>query len=159
MKSKAKRPTSPERARLRAIRAIDLDDARAAFDRIARTAQRLAKTRYAQVSIVGADQVFIVGGTGTPVRTADRKGSITAQAIEQDAVLWVADAKADPRFGGNRHMTQLDLRFYAGAPVILSNGSRIGALSILDPKPRPHDAELASALQDLAALVAHEWDR
>jgi PAS domain S-box-containing protein len=145
---------------LRAVRSVDLNDARPAFDRICRTAQRLSKARYAQVSVVEADRVFVAGTTGAPIESAPREHSITIHALESDGVLWLEDLHADSRFDTNPYVHgELGLRFYAGAPVVLSDGSRLGALLLLDVAPRAYDADVANALEDLAALVAHEWER
>ncbi len=59
-------------------------------------------------------------------------------AVEGDAVFWVEDLKADSRFDGNPFVHgESALRAYACAPVTLSNGSRIGAISIIDREPAP----------------------
>src|SRR5579872_5742988 len=90
-----------ERARLRDVRAVALEDARPAFERIARTAQRLSKAPFAHVSIIGADQVWIAGVSEAPLPPIGREQSFARYVIEDDAVLWIEDLRADPRFDGN----------------------------------------------------------
>jgi PAS domain S-box-containing protein len=142
------------------VRAVDVEDARPAFERIARTAQRLAKVPHALVAIVDADEVWIAGVSEMPFATIEREQSFSRHVLEGDAVVWIEDLAADPRFDGNPFVHGAPgMRFYAGAPIVVSNGSKVGALSIIDHRPRRHDADLAAALEDLAALVAHEWER
>jgi len=160
----SKRPakgSGEERARQRAIRAVDLEEARPVFERIARTAQRLSGAPIAHVSIVGPEQIWIAGASeATPSPAVSRELSFVRYAIEGDSVFWVEDLTADPRFAGNPFVYgEAAIRAYAGAPVVLSDGSRVGAISILDRKPLAYDADLAAALEDLAALVAQEWQR
>jgi len=160
----SKRPaqgSSEERARQRAIRAVDLEEARPVFERIARTAQRLSGAPIAHVSIVGPEQIWIAGLTdGEGMPPVSRELSFVRYAVEGDSVFWVEDLTADRRFDGNPFVYgDAQLRAYAGAPVVLSDGSRVGAISILDRKPMAYDPELAAALEDLAALVAQEWQR
>ena len=153
-------PSGVERARLQAIRSVDLEDARPTFDRIARTAQRLANTPIAHVSLVEADQLWITGVSDVELPPVAREHAFANLAIEGDAVLWIEDAAADRRFDDNPFVHgESALRFYAGAPIRLSSGSRVGSLSVLGREPRTYDAELAAALEDLAALVADEWER
>jgi len=155
-----RRASAGERARLRDVRAVVLEDARPAFERIARTAQRLSKAPFALVTIIGADQVWIAGVAETPLPAVGREESFAQHVIEGEQVLWVEDLAADGRFDGHRFVQgEGGMRFYAAAPIVLSNGSRVGALSILDRRRRPFDPDLAAALQDLAALVAQEWER
>ncbi len=79
------RPASAgERARLRAVRAVDLEDARPVFERIARTAQRLSKAPFAHVSIIGADQVWIAGVSEAPLPPIGREQSFAQYVIEGD---------------------------------------------------------------------------
>ena len=153
-------PTDVERARLQAIRSVDLEDARPTFDRIARTAQRVAGTPIAHVSMVEADRLWIAGVSDVRLPPVAREHAFASLAIEGDAVLWIEDAAADHRFDDNPFVHgETSLRFYAGAPIRLSSGSRVGALSVLGRETRPYEAELARALEDLAALVADEWER
>ncbi|MDP3768553.1 MAG: SpoIIE family protein phosphatase, partial [Dehalococcoidia bacterium] len=57
--------------------------------------------------------------------------------IRQSAVLVVPDATKDPRFRDNPVVTgEPGVRFYAGAPLISSDGYRLGSLCILDFEPR-----------------------
>jgi PAS domain S-box-containing protein len=149
-----------ERARQRAIRSVDLEAARPVFERIARTAQRLSGAPIAHVSILGAEQIWIAGVSENTLEPVSRADSFVKYAVDSDCVFWVEDLVADQRFDGNPFVHgESALRAYACAPVTLSNGSRIGAISIVYREPRPYDPGLAAALEDLAALVAQEWER
>jgi PAS domain S-box-containing protein len=158
-----KRPrlgSGAERARLQAIRSVELEDARPVFERIARTAQRITGAPVAHVSLIGPTQLWIAGVSETPLPPVPRGASFTERAIERDEVMWVEDLRLDPRFRDNPYVTgESGLRAYVGAPVIISNGSRIGALSIIHRQPCPYDPDIAAALADLSALVALEWER
>jgi PAS domain S-box-containing protein len=149
-----------EDARLEAVRAVDLEEARPALDRIAFLVQCFAGTPIAQVEIIDGDQVWRTGVADSPIASARRVGDFANRAIDGEKVLWVADATLDRRYSGNPMVTgDAAIRFYAGAPIRLSNGARIGAVSIMDRKPRAFDAYLAARLEDFAAFVAEEWDR
>jgi PAS domain S-box-containing protein len=158
-KARKERPDA-ERWRLRAIRSVDLEEGRPAFERIARIAQRLAGTPIAHVSMVEAETLWLAGVSDIRMPPVPREHAFATLAIEGDGVIWLPDAAADPRFAANPFVHGgPGFRFYAGAPIRLSNGSRVGALSVIDRAPRAFDPALAAALEDLAALVADEWER
>ncbi|HVM99784.1 MAG TPA: ATP-binding protein [Caulobacteraceae bacterium] len=160
MAERAKGRSAKDRARLRAIRAVDLEEARPVFERIARTAQRLSGAPIAHVSIFEQDTLWIAGVSDVPLPPVPREQSFVQYVVESDAVFWSPDLRADPRFDGNPFVHgEAGLRSYAGAPVRLSSGDRVGAISVIDVVQRPYDPELAAALEDLAALVALEWER
>ncbi len=159
MRRARKIPAGVERARLQALRSVDLEEARPTFERIARTAQRLAGTPFAHVGMVEADHLWLAGVSDVEIATVARDHAFADLAIKGQEVLWIEDAMADPRFVGNAGVHEHKLRFYAGAPIILSSGACVGALSVCDRVVRAFDPGLAAALKDLAALVADEWER
>ena len=149
-----------ERARLESVEALDLDVSRPTFDRIALLARSLAGVRGAHVDLVHAKALWTTGAGSQSASPVAREESFATHVIAGDEVLWVEDLTRDARFSASRYVTgPAQCRFYAGAPIRLSNGSRIGALSIIDDRPRPYDAFLAARLEDLAALAADEWER
>ncbi len=148
-----------EAARLDTLRAVELEAARATFDRIAFLVQCFAGAPIAQVELVGADQVWSTGVTDVALPAPPRAQAFAARAIAGDKVMWVEDATRDRRFSANPLVTgETAIRFYAGAPIRLSGGVRIGTVAIMDRKPRPFDAYMAARLEDFAALAAEEWD-
>jgi GAF domain-containing protein len=71
----------------------------------------------------------------------------------------VPDALRDPRFADNPLVTvELRLRFYAGHPLSLPDGTRVGTLCLIDRRPRELDEAGRRLLRDLAALVQRELD-
>jgi PAS domain S-box-containing protein len=149
-----------EKTRLESVDALDLEAARPTFERISMLARSLAGVRSAHVDLVHAKALWITGAGSRPAAPVARDESFANHVIAGDEVLWVEDLRKDARFRANPYVTgPAQCRFYAGAPIRLSNGSRIGALSIIDSRPRPYDAFLAERLEDLAMLAADEWER
>ena len=76
------------------------------------------------------------------------------------AVVWIADAREESLWRDNPMVAGPPyLRFFAGAPIALASGARIGSLQAYGPEPQPYDERAARALADLAALVADECAR
>ncbi|MBL0406475.1 GAF domain-containing protein [Microvirga aerilata] len=66
-----------------------------------------------------------------------RNAAFCNYTILSDEVFVVSDALADDRFRDNPFVTGAPfLRFYAGAPLIFLKNIRLGALCLLDTKPR-----------------------
>jgi PAS domain S-box-containing protein len=135
----------------------DLEHSGPVFDRAVRLAGALFADAKAQISLIG---------DGPAWRSHDPEGRIPSDApagrlvVAAGELLWIEDASKDPRFRERALVTgPPHLRFYAGAPIRLQDGSIPGVLAVAGPKVTPFDAKLAARLQDLADFVADEWTR
>ncbi len=148
-----------EARRLSSLRALNLLDtpAEARFDRLSRLAARLFKAPVAVIALVDAERVWVKSGFGTTVGESPRAASFAGAAIEGEEPLVVPDAARDPRFAGNP-LVQADppARFCVAVPLRAADGSRVGALVILDLRSRRLGAEEREILRDLGDLVEHE---
>lgn len=67
----------------------------------------------------------------------------------------MADARCDSRFADNPLVTgKPDIRFYAGAPITLSDGLRMGSLCVFDREPGSLDDRQRQTLKALASAAA-----
>jgi len=74
--------------------------------------------------------------------------------------LWVPDCRLDPRFADDRHVVGESLvRFYAGAPIRLPDGTIAGVICATGPEPKDPDADKLACLEHLADGLADEWSR
>jgi hypothetical protein len=116
---------------------------------------RLFKAPIAALSIVDHNRQWFAARVGLDAPETSRAVSFCAHAIlSPDDMLVVPDATQDVRFSGNP-LVQSDpsIRFYAGVPIIGPNGQPLGALCVIDRKPRIEELPLKelSALADRAA--------
>lgn len=129
------------------------------FDCIVELAARLFAAPIALVTeIVGDRQVFRAkrGFEGAGTRIED---SFCAQmlALPDTACMVVEDAALDPKFADNRLVTELGVRFYAGAVITTPDGKRTGGLCVIDTEPRPAPApEQIESLKLLAKLAGEQ---
>ena len=127
------------------------------FDRATRLAQRLFGTESAVVTLVDEDRAWFKSRQGLDVPEVPRDLSFCGHAILGTEALVVPDSHADPRFADNPLVTgPPNIRFYAGYPLSVGNGSPLGTLCLLDPRPREMSAEDLEALRDLGAIVERE---
>ncbi len=153
-------PIPPDDAeRLRALRQLLLLDtpAEERFDRITRFAAQEFGCPIALVSLVDENRQWFKSNVGLNVCETPRDVAFCGHAIVQDEVLLVEDAAADPRFADNPLVTgQPHVRFYAGAPLTLPGGERVGTLCLIDTRPRRLDAVELAILSNLRKLVVEE---
>ncbi|MFA9219102.1 MAG: diguanylate cyclase [Sphingomonadaceae bacterium] len=127
------------------------------FDRLTRLARRLFNVPFAKVTLVDSDQVHTLSCCGGPQAPVSRDIAFCSQTILDDEVLVVPDALADPRYRDSPLVLgEPFVRFYAGCPLTVMDGSRLGALCLIDHVPRKFTLEDQQLLRDLAALVERE---
>ncbi|MDQ1033602.1 GAF domain-containing protein [Streptomyces sp. V3I8] len=150
-------PADAEAARMKAVRRYDILDTPpdGAFDRVAAMAARLFDVPVASVTIVDADRIWFKAIHGLEgVAQIGRDPGLCGSAILRDDTLVIPDTLTDPAACTNPLVTgPLGVRFYAGAPIITSDGHRLGTVNILDTKPRLITEADTETLADLAAMV------
>lgn len=129
----------PEATRLSALRSFQVLDMppALAFDHVVQLASLLCNAPIALISLVDSERLFFMAHAGLEVREVPRKGSLCECAIGlADDMLEVQDASQDARFAASPLVTGFPgIRFYAGVPLV-SEGSALGTLCIIDRKPR-----------------------
>lgn len=145
-------------AALRALRIIDTQP-EAHFDAVCNTAAALFSVPIALVSLIDSDRQWFKAKCGFSADGTPRDVALCAYAILSDDVFVVEDASTDPRFADNPLVTgEPGIRFYAGAPLALSSGIRLGTFCIIDTKPHSFSASQKAQLQDLARIVVAHID-
>ncbi len=129
------------------------------FDRYTRIAAALFGVPIALVSLVDTNRQWFKSRQGLETTETHRDMAFCAHAILQDDVLHVPDALQDSRFAENPLVTgDPHIRFYAGVPLTLADGSRAGTLCILDHRPRCLNKSDLSLVRDLGKLVERELE-
>ena len=148
-----------ETARLATLRTLRILDTppEERFDRLTRLARRLFDVPIALVSLIDENRQWFKSCAGLGVRETSRDVSFCGHAILHDDVFTIPDARADIRFHDNPLVTgDPGIRFYAGQPLTVLNGSKLGTLCLIDTRPRELDAEQRGLLRDLAHIAEQE---
>ncbi len=108
-----------------------------ALKRITDFAAALCETPIALVSLVEQDRQSFLARSGLDAAWTERDVSFCTHAMSANDIMIVTDASADPRFADNPLVTgDPNIRFYAGAPLVTSEGVPLGALCVIDDVQR-----------------------
>ena len=155
------KPKTPldEGLRLETLRSLKLLDSapEERFDRLTRLAKRLFGVPICLVSIVDANRQWFKSAQGLDAPETPRDISFCAHAILDDKLFIVPNTLEDERFADNPLvLNDPNIRFYAGYPLKVMNGSKMGTLCIIDREPREFSDEDYDLLKDLAAMAEQE---
>ncbi len=127
------------------------------FERIARIAARAFDVPIALVTLVDQDRQWFKSHYGLNVNETPRDRAFCAHTITDTEVMVVRDTLFDPRFADNPLVTgEPRIRFYAGYPLKLPDGTSPGTLCLIDTRPRDLDEAKRALLRDLGRLVELE---
>lgn len=106
------------------------------FQALVNMASETCETPVALLTLVDQDTQWLRVRTGTDVTDMPRGISFCNYTIQNDNVLVIPDMLSDQRFVDNPLVVnEPNVRFYAGAPLITSDGQRIGSICVIDLKP------------------------
>ncbi|NOU50071.1 GAF domain-containing protein [Pseudoalteromonas sp. JBTF-M23] len=112
----------------------------------------------ALISLVDSERQWFKSKVGLDACETSRDISFCGHAILDPGVFVVANTLKDGRFKDNPLVTGPPyIRFYAGAPLILENGSAIGTLCLIDIEPRTFDEDDIKVLREVADKVVNEF--
>jgi PAS domain S-box-containing protein len=146
-------PAPNEDARLAALRRFEILDtpSEPLFNDLTTIASRICRTPISLLTLIDADRQWFKARLGMDVQETPRAQAFCHYTIQSDELMVVEDATRDPRFVHNALVTgQPDIRFYAGAPITLGDGHRLGTICVIDREPRRLDAWQLDALEALA---------
>jgi phosphoribosyl 1,2-cyclic phosphodiesterase/CheY-like chemotaxis protein len=153
------RPPQDEERRLRRLAELGLLDTEREerFDRLTRIAAAAFDVPIALISLIDAERQWFKSCHGLATGQTSRDLAFCAHAISQRSDLLVADTWLDERFAENPLVLgEPRIRFYAGSPLILDDGTCLGTLCLIDTRPRQLSGAELSLLHDLRDLVLLE---
>jgi diguanylate cyclase (GGDEF)-like protein len=105
----------------------------------------------AAIHVLDDTEQHRVAATGAPLGSHPREDAMCRLVVDGRERIVCDDAAADPRFSYSSFVQgPAPVRFFASAPLELSDGTVVGTLCAWDTEPRELSAEQVERLQDLA---------
>jgi len=147
-------PPPHEAARLDALRRLELLDTppSEAFDRITRMAAQLFNLPIAAISLTDSHRQWFKSKVGVEHDTIPRIKAPCAMVADGGEMVVVPDLLEHDCLHDSG-LAQGGIRFYAGAPLVTSEGYCLGAMCVLGTEPRQVTAQETQTLKDLATMV------
>lgn len=150
--------SNPEELRLSRLHELGVLDtaAEAFFDALVQAAAEVACMPISLITLIDRDRQWFKANMGmTGLRETPREHAFCDHVVRACATVQVTDARNDPRFADNPFVIADDgIRAYTGAPLILSDGTCVGSLCVLDREPRTLRPDQVRVLRHLAQAAS-----
>ncbi|MEO5687851.1 MAG: EAL domain-containing protein [Burkholderiaceae bacterium] len=112
--------------------------AEAEFEALVDVASHVCGVPISLISLIDSSRQWFKANVGlSGVAETTREIAFCSHAVLGADLFEVPDARMDVRFHDNPLVTDKPgIRFYAGAPIVLSGGHRVGTLCVIDREPR-----------------------
>jgi diguanylate cyclase (GGDEF)-like protein/PAS domain S-box-containing protein len=144
-----------ESARLLALARYEVLDtvSEQEFDDITLLASQICEVPIALISLIDGDRQWFKSRVGLDATETPRDISFCGHAINDSNLLEVSNALEDSRFADNPLVTGTpDIRFYAGMPIVTSDGLALGTLCVIDRKSN----QLTLKQRDMLGVLARQ---
>ncbi|WP_378187927.1 ATP-binding protein [Aquimarina sp. W85] len=130
------------------------------FDAYTSLLSYICNTPIALITLLDNEHNFLKSHHGINFDLAPRETSFCGHAILSEApIMIIEDARTDARFYDNPLVTEQNIVFYAGVPLIDKEGYKLGTLCVFDYKPRVLDEHQIRAIQTMAAQVMQLFEQ
>lgn len=124
------------------------------FDELTRLAAIICNKPIANITFIDEKTQWIKSSVGLEISCTDRETAFCNRTIQSKNILEIKDASLDPEFKNNPFVIgNPHIRFYAGAPLITSEGYEIGSLCVIDQKPGSLSEDQREALTTLSHSI------
>ncbi|WP_161978338.1 response regulator [Sphingomonas oligophenolica] len=150
-----------EAARIKLLHAKELANSlhERPFDLITRHVAEILAFPVCLLTFIDRETQWIKSAYGFQETKMPRGDAFCNYTIVQDSALVVNNAANDNRFAQNRLVVgEPHIRTYVGQPIIVRDGTRIGALCVIDTKIRHIGKPTFSTLANMADVLAEMVD-
>ncbi|MDI1310267.1 MAG: EAL domain-containing protein [Methylotenera sp.] len=151
-------PAKNEEARLARLRRLLVLDAapEPLFDAITKLASDVCGTPISLISLIDESRQWFKANVGLEGATETHRDiAFCSHAILDNKILEIEDATKDARFSANPLViTDPNIRFYAGVPIVVGEDINIGTLCVIDREPKSLNEYQRMVLTGLAEIIS-----
>ena len=127
-----------EEQRLKALRDYNIIETHVDFDYILESLALICDVPLCTIVAAYEDDLIVIASTGIEIkRQHKRLGSCTQYTLDKNSFSEIEDIKNVDSITDKTYLLEnFDIRFYAGCPIVDSQGNNLGALNIYDDKTR-----------------------
>lgn len=154
-------PQQREAARLRGLERLEVLESPQdlTLDSIVQLCAEICEVPAAAISVVRRETVWFKSSIGLDVPDMARADSPCDETIRGNDLFCIPDTRNDEQYSAyGIQIGEQVFQFYAGAPLLLPDGSAIGCLCIYDTEPRQLTEVEANTLRTLALSVMTRLD-
>ncbi len=130
-----------------------------AFDDLVFLAQQVMKTPITLINFVDANRQWFKAKVGLNVSEMPRDIGFDSLCVSHGKTLIIPDTLADDRFASNPVViSEPNVRFYVGIPLITPVGEAIGTLCAMDTVAREITSEQIKSLEAISRLVMQQLE-
>jgi len=146
-----------EQERLLSLKSYDILDSlpEAEYNAITKLASEICQTKISLISFIDDKRQWFKSAYGLEAKETPRDFAFCAHSIlNPNEILIVPDSRLDNRFANNPLvLNDPHVVFYAGVPLVNTEGYPLGSLCIIDTSPKELSISQQSALKALAKQV------
>jgi len=131
-----------------------------AYDNFTKLASIICNTPIALITLLDEERQWFKSRIGLDRTEIPRADAICNHAImSPKTIMVVNDTAQDGRFANNIMVkSEPNIRFYAGVPLVTSNGEALGTICVMDTNPRDITQEQLHVLKVLADEVMGQFE-
>lgn len=124
------------------------------FDSLVKLASTVCETPIATLNLLDEDTEYTISSYGVELHSLPRKESICNHIIANPVPLVVEDISQDERFTNkSSFINNNGLKFFAGFPLVNTEGYAIGAICVYDSDPKKMTSDQLTALETIANQI------
>ncbi|MDY6900389.1 MAG: PAS domain S-box protein [Cyanobacteriota bacterium] len=130
-----------------------------AFDDLVLLAKQVARTPIALINFVDAERQWFKAQVGLSVSEMPRSVGFGSLCVTLGETLVIPDTLASEQFASNPVViSEPNVRFYVGIPLIAPEGQVVGTLCAIDTVPRSISSEQIQSLEAIGRLVMKQLE-
>ena len=132
---------------------VDFSTVDQKLDDLTKLAAHITGTPISLINLLEANTQWTVSSFGLDIRHTPREDTVCQYVIQSDIPLEISSMTEDDRFKDKQYVTESPhIRYYYGIPLSNGDGNRVGALCVMDTKPK----DLSDTQKDMLDIIADQ---